>query len=479
MFLLKRLIKTVLALIACYLAFALLAGMLPYLSQPGVSGEKRQELDVSRLYAAGGEQGPDRAALLETPQEGFDARIRVLRQAEESLDIVYHCFKDGVTTDYFLSQVLEAADRGVHVRLLLDGKVGGMGGERRRTAYLLEHHPNIEYRIYNPLNPLKPWEWNALLHDKFILADGEVLILGGRNIGDEYFDPPGYAGKVANDRDVLVFRSGEGHSALDETAAYMEELWTCEAVRPAFSGLSAGQKKEAASAREQLREAGEALEENRPDLFEGEPDYRAVTVATGKVSLLHNPITAGVKEPWVGFQLGELALRAEESVLVQTPYTTAGGGLLDVFQKLGDRGTEFRLLTNSMATSPNYPAFSCYTWGRGELKDTGVSLYEYQGEDSIHAKSVLYDGRLCAVGSFNLDDRSIYVDTESMLLIDSPEFCRELMGAVQGYLDRSLLVGEDGEYVEDAAVPPAQVPWYKRLLMTVLSPLFRMIQFVV
>lgn len=79
-------------------------------------------------------------------------------------------------------------------------------------------------------------------------------------------------------------------------------------------------------------------------------------------------------------------------------------------------------LTNSMASSPNYPAFSAYSSQRAKFLATGVEIYEYQSTDSIHGKSCVADGRISVVGSFNLDDRSLYIDTESVLIIDSPEF---------------------------------------------------------
>ena len=132
-----------------------------------------------------------------------------------------------------------------------------------------------------------------------------------------------------------------------------------------------------------------------------------------------------------------------------------------------------------MASSPNLPAFSCYTFERKGLVKTGVQIYEYQSEDSIHGKSYLFDGHISAVGSFNLDDRSLYIDTESMLVIDSPEFYQELSGAIESYQAKALLVGPDNRYVPDEQVQEQPFPTFKRGLMHVASWLFRLFQFLV
>lgn len=482
MLFLKKAAHAALVLVICYLVYVLAAGVLPYLCQPEVDAGEKQRLDVERFYVQEGD-GPcaDRVALVETPQEAFDTRIRMIAEARERLDIVYHCVKDGETSEQFFSQVINAADRGVKVRLLLDGKVGGMGGERQGIALALASHPNIEYRVYNPIHVLKPWEWNALLHDKFILVDNRLMLLGGRNIGDEYFNPEGYTGSVTYDRDVLVYHTDpDAPGVLDEARAYLEEdLWNVPEARPAFGALSAKQGEQAQAAAQELRRCDRALRRSRPALFSGQVDYTADTLPAGKVSLIHNPTHAGPKQPWVGWQLAQMALRAQDEILLQSPYTTGSGALLRTFREVGKGDADFTLVTNSMASSPNLPAFSCYLFERKHLAETGVRIYEYQSTDSIHGKSYLFDGRLCAVGSLNLDDRSLYIDTESMLVIDSPAFYQELSGAINGYRAQALLVGPDNRYVPDEAVAQAPVPALKRGLMHVASWIFRVFQFLV
>ena len=132
------------------------------------------------------------------------------------------------------------------------------------------------------------------------------------------------------------------------------------------------------------------------------------------------------------------------------------------------------LLTNSLASSPNLPAFSAYLWNRTELASSGLRIYEYQSSDSIHGKSVLIDDRLSAVGSWNLDERSVDIDTEVMLVIDSAPFQQLLRARQDEIMAQSLIVGPDGQYLP-GGVEPLPVSTGKKILFygfSVFSHLF-------
>ena len=135
------------------------------------------------------------------------------------------------------------------------------------------------------------------------------------------------------------------------------------------------------------------------------------------------------------------------------------------------------MLTNSVASSPNFPAFSNYFSQRRQFVSTGAKIYEYQSYDSIHGKSLVIDNRISAVGSLNLDDRSFYIDTENMLIIDSPEFAARLNAAMDDYIDHSALVGADNHYLDpDQALEPSTG---KTLLMYIISIFSRMVQYLI
>lgn len=218
---------------------------------------------------------------------------------------------------------MEAADRGVQVRFVIDGLIGGINEHQEGVGVALYTHPNIQYVRYNPLDLKRPWLINSRLHDKFIIVDDKLLMLGGRNIGDKYFGPEGFEKSLSYDRDVVVYntlhgREGAGQSALEQVRDYMDQLLELEITRPAYGSLSARQKAKAEEAREEMAAAYSALCQARPELF-GIPldTYRDITLPTNQVTLLYNPPHGNKKEPVLGYQLAALALDAKESVLLQ------------------------------------------------------------------------------------------------------------------------------------------------------------------
>lgn len=108
--------------------------------------------------------------------ESGAARVQLIKQANESIDIAYHTLSEGTYSDYFFKTLIEAADRGVKVRIIWDGLIGGMRGNIRNA---LASHENIELYLFEPLNLFKPWTIHHRLHDKILLADGKYLITGG------------------------------------------------------------------------------------------------------------------------------------------------------------------------------------------------------------------------------------------------------------------------------------------------------------
>lgn len=177
-------VKIVLALLLAYALYLLICSTLAYLPDKTVSAESRENLDAVEFYGNGA--GPDRVALLESPGDALAARIAVIRAAEQSIDLVCHAFDYGESTKALIQELLDAAERGVKVRLVVDGKLGVKGREMKTLFAAALAHPNIEALSYNRLDLLRPWTWHTVLHDKFINVDGTYLVLGGRNIGDRF-----------------------------------------------------------------------------------------------------------------------------------------------------------------------------------------------------------------------------------------------------------------------------------------------------
>lgn len=459
--------KWVASAVLLYLLYVFCTGVFPFLRSGTVSEAFASSVSVSEFYS----DSPctDRVALVETPAEGFDTRIHILDGAQKRIDVSYYALHMGKTTDLFLGALLDAADRGVQVRILVDGQFGGLTWFNRTYATAIGTHPNIALKIYNPPNPLKPWTWNGRLHDKYIIIDDRLLLMGGRNIGDKYFGPDGYDRPLSYDRDVLIYNSAweetGGESVLFAVRDYMDSLWESPNVRQPFETDT----KSASEKRQALQTDFEGFRREHPGLFDHTcDDYESLTYPTNRVTFFHNDTNIGRKEPKTGYILGQLLRHAESSVVLQSPYVILDGGLEQLLRNLGEQQIDAAILTNSAASSPNPTACAAYLGDRKAIANTGVRLFEYQGENSIHAKTYLIDDRLSVVGSYNLDPRSAYIDTEMMLAIDSVAFTRELKQAQDSYRQQALEVSTDGGYLPREALEERPLPFAKKVMLWLL-----------
>lgn len=334
--------------ILLYILFAQIGSTVPWL--PFLKGhldDGAAEASEARTFSCDCDTpGPDRATLVEEPNEAFAVRIAMVRGAKETLDIVYYTIQGDTSGEAFLGEVLRAADRGVQVRILLDGTINAAAGVRKYLG-ALQTHANIECRLYSPIHLLKPWQWHALLHDKLILVDQTHLLSGGRNVGDRFFDLHGYTGAVTHDRDAFVTGACDECSVTAQAKAHIDALWTYTATQP---------QKVAKNPRpllETLLESADRVEAENAACYAKDLDaYISETLPTQKITMITNPIHTKKKVPVVGEALEQLAREAERSVIIQTPYSTANRVVLDALSVV-DANAETVMLTNSLASTPN------------------------------------------------------------------------------------------------------------------------------
>lgn len=347
--------------------------------------------------------GPDRLVIVEERVDGAVVRINLLENAKESIDIAYYAVHDGISSDIFYGLLVEAAERGVTVRLLLDGIFHNLRGGQRSTLQALVSHPNITVAFYEKLNLLQPWTLNNRLHDKIMIIDGKYALIGGRNIGDKYY-VEAYDKPIVKDRDVLIINeSGDEESVLRHFEEYFTDLFT-----PRYTSVVQPAQSEYAF-------LIETVEQNRaiyPARFIDPIDWISVSHPTNAISLVTNPITRMKKEPTLLLELLSLFAFAQDSLLIQSPYIIPTGSMGHYSLGVGVAPT---VVTNSVAASPNPFASAGYLATRGSTD----SRYEYYGDGSIHAKTYIIDSRISVIGSFNLDSRSSFLSTESVVVIDS------------------------------------------------------------
>lgn len=444
---------------------------------------------------------------LSDPLEAFAARVVLMRAAERSLDVQYYIWQPDTTGLLLLAELRRAADRGVRVRLLLDDNgVGGLDA----TLAALDVHPRIEVRLFNPYpnRRFKPLGYlteferlNRRMHNKALVADTQATIVGGRNIGDTYFG----ADPVLEFADLDVLAAGR---IAAEVAQAFDEYWNSDLAYPlaAIVDVPVPQATKALDERLATLAADPATEVYtqaviRTPLAELVA-ARRLTLDWVPIRLVHDPPqkAAGAASPaeLLAAQLGEAIGPARESVDLVSPYFVPGAVGTEALAAYSRAGVRMRVVTNSLAATDVAAVHAGYAKRRVDLIRAGVRLYETKPDPdlpadsasdwrvvgssaaSLHGKTFAVDRERVFVGSFNIDPRSLRLNTEMGFVIESPR----LAAAISDALDRKLPQiayevrlgpGEDLEWVEQTDAGPVvyqdepQAGLSRRLLVPILS----------
>ncbi len=423
-----------------------------------------EETGLGRQFGdAGGQHGGDSGfRIIPLGADGFLIRMQMIHAAEKSLDLQYFIFQGDDTGRLLTGAVLRAADRGVRVRILIDDGETSAGDEQITE---LEAHPSVQIRIFNPfayrghsgLIRAAEFTFNASrldyrMHNKLLVVDSAVALIGGRNIGDQYFqvDPDG---QFADDD---VFSAGP---IVQQLSASFDEYWNSDLSIPAES-LSGGKSSHAVlnEHREELKEESREAKAEGVDyvkrIASGEPFEGIIS---GRLPLIwaHAEVVCDSpdkKKVEAGAMVGRLmhrpvanAARAVQSeLLMVTPYLIPGTGGMKLFEDLRQRNVRVRILTNSLESSTVLMAQSGYMRYRQRLLEDGVELYEIRsllgntkgsgqtaaisryGNYSLHGKLFVFDRQRIFIGSMNFDQRSMHLNTEIGLLIDSSALAQQI-----------------------------------------------------
>lgn len=440
-----------LLLIICFLAAAIVVLRLIFPAPANVTRNQTTALPPANdgaLAAAlakigQGHNGLTGIASLRNGLDAFSARILLANAAVSSIDAQYYIWRDDMTGHLMLKALLRAADRGVRVRLLLDDN-----GIDRLDSVLaaLDAHPEIEVRLYNPfvLRRFKRLSFafdffrlNHRMHNKAFTVDGRASILGGRNVGDEYFGTG--INPLQIDLDVLAV--GE---VVADISADFDRYWNSRPVHPAAEILG--------------KASDHGLIATALDAFEMEPEfnkYRPMleasdtvgALARGELALEWSRVVLVSDDPVVGFDavpradlfisrlldaVGPIRNRFDGV----TPYFVPGAAGVKALAALKDSGVSVRMLTNSLEATDALPVHAGYAKRREDLLRADVGLFEMRAHAAgpsshdilgpfgssgshLHAKTFAVDGNRVFVGSFNFDPRSATLNTEMGLLIHS------------------------------------------------------------
>ena len=452
-----------------YMVYMFIFGVLLFAIQKPQKTENNISLPPEYHHLA--QRQVDRVALVESAEDAILVRLNLIANAKESLDISYYTLIQGDTTQVMLASILDAADRGVEVRILLDGIFNNLRGNLKDAIYGFELHPNISLKLYEQFNILSPWTWNNRLHDKLIMADEQLALIGGRNIGDKYFLQEQMKENFVKDRDVLIYREdtgGASPSVITDMKNYYDHIWDYKHAKAPIKALTAKQIVKARAFNDNLRNIYKTYRKQ----YESESkalDWHQKTLPTESIKFVYNPIGRVNQDPWCLRELLELSAQVKTSMLIQSPYIIPSRSMKDKVAKYDIDLEKITMLTNSVYSSPNPIGISGYINHKKSIIDKGIKVYEYQGPESIHGKTYIFDDTISVIGSFNFDARSSYINSESMVVITSKEFTAQLIDNVKVDLQNSLKVGKNYAYIGNNTAKEGQVTLIKKVTIWLLS----------
>ncbi len=408
--------------------------------------------------------------ILERGEEALMGRAWLTQHATKSIDVQYFIWSTDNIGILAAQMLLEAADRGVVVRVLVDDFLIDAEDE---SLLLLAAHPNVYIKIYNPnfsvgtsflgrmFNSITNFRGtNQRMHDKTAIYDSVAGITGGRNMADEYFDFD--LEYNFRDRDALLLGV-----AVQDMRANFDEFWESSLAVPVEELL---EDPNSSLSEEEVQQKYDELHAYARDPLNFEPEIRN---AIDNMPLLFPQLLQAMVWHDVRFisdspgkNSGEFGLYgggastselivalqgARRSVLIQSPYLVLPKGGVELLADLHRRGVRIRISTNSLASTDNLLAFCGYFKQRRSLMNAGVEVFEFKPhpqiqEDlinrfprladknpifAIHAKSMVIDGEQIFIGTFNLDPRSANLNTEVGVLINSDTLAQQLTESIE------------------------------------------------
>ena len=427
----------------------------PFIGERSMAFKGYEETVIGRKIKGMEMAHPDESGFTIIPNSvpAYTSRIMLTELAEKSLDLQYYIWEADATGRIFADRLIRAADRGVRVRLLVDDM--NLSGSDATIASL-DAHPQIEIRIFNPfshrtsryldfLTNMK--RINHRMHNKIMVMDNTLAIVGGRNIGNHYFGVDTHA----NFRDLDIAAAGP---VVREVSGTFDRFWNSDWSVPIETLVDrpytqADLQKAINVMRQNIAEDDYPypLDEDVAGLkSELETIIGGLIWAPGRI-IWDDPVTfdGQLGDDTIDRKFYEKLATIKEEILVESAYFVTRERGLEMAKKLHDRGVKIRILTNSMVSNDVLAAHAGYAKQRVELVKNGVELYELRPDAgnirntgrqaivstesmaALHTKAMVFDRDSVFIGSFNLDPRSANINTEAGLYVESPELAQQVI----------------------------------------------------
>ncbi|MBC7637209.1 MAG: phospholipase D family protein [Acetobacteraceae bacterium] len=393
--------------------------------------------------------------LLDDALEAFAARLHLVRRAERSLDLQYYIWRCDVSGLLLLDALRAAADRGVRVRMLLDDN-GVAGLDEILAAF--DRHANLEVRLFNPFVIRRPKaigylldfpRLNRRMHNKCFIADNQAMIVGGRNVGDEYFD----AAHDASFVDLDAFGIG---GTVSDVSCDFDRYWASASAYPAHLILPSPPPGRLAALHREVAAVQQSPLARR--YAEAERSSIVTELVAGRLPLEWAVVTVMSDDPAKAFgKLDDTALlgprlaaaigQPKSHLGIVSAYFVLTAAGTRAFAAMAAACADLQVMTNSVWASSHVMIHTGYAQCRRPLLVAGIRLWEMKPRDphhkarlkfgkqrsgvksgtilrssgsALHAKAFTVDRQRLFVGSFNFDPRSLRLNTEMGLIIDSP-----------------------------------------------------------
>jgi len=390
-------------------------------------------------------QSGDWFYLLNIGAEALEWRLRMIDSARVSIDLETFLWKPDESGRQILAHILAAADRGVKVRFLLDDSFTMHEG---LALHAVDEHPNISFRLYNPFrHRSNSAVWRELfnlgefartnhrMHNKALVVDGRAVLVGGRNLADEYF---GLHDEL-NFRDMEVITVG---SSVRHVVEHFDGFWNSGWSFPLADVIN--EPEDALSLqdlRAQLAENTSPPYETSPEALEAQWQAIARAAYPGRADFFfdrpasHDPAAPDEMPDQLARELERVIDSAQSEVILVSAYLVPTAELEAVIERVEARGVSVRILTNSLQSNNHLAAHAAYRGHLNRLVGHGADLHEVRTKAAdrdlymrqpvddkqlgLHAKLLLVDDDIAFIGSCNLDQRSLKINTEVGLIIES------------------------------------------------------------
>ena len=419
--------------------------------QPSAIAGSGDETSLGKAVAPYLAANPGKAGIYELSRglDAFAARAVLARAAELSIDTQYYMWHQDTVGRLLVHELLDAANRGVRVRLLIDDMYGSDG---EQTWLAMDAHPNVEVRLFAPYSRRQPKflqfltrfnAVNARMHTKTFTVDNQATILGGRNIGDEYFNATTELAFADNDV-IAVGPPAKTVSAVFNDYWNSDYAYPVSILLPAASDGDLKQLSEGAAKFRQQAEVATYLDAVSNSRFADALRSMNLEFHWGRSEIVNDPWwkrdkdRPGWAESLLISSLKPHLLGAQEEVIMISPYFVPGTDTVEALCALAERDVVVRILTNSLASNDVVAVHAGYSKHRGTLLGCGVELYELDEhlrvdqrksftwlsnleKSSLHAKTMIVDRSKMFVGSFNYDQRSLFLNTEIGIVFEQQD----------------------------------------------------------